>query len=575
MVDPNTGNEVDKVEVPGEGSYTIDPDGKVTFTPEPQFKGEGKGVDVKRVDKNGTPVTAKYTPKVNEVTPTGTPVESEGPQGQPQTGTPQFKGGDPSVPIDETVAPKLVDPNTGNEVDKVEIPGEGTYTVDPDGKVTFTPEPQFKGEGKGVDVKRVDKNGTPVTAKYTPKVNEVTPTGTPVESEGPQGQPQTGTPEFKGGNPLVPIDETVAPKLVDPNTGNEVDKVEIPGEGTYTVDPDGKVTFTPEPQFKGEGKGVDVKRVDKNGTPVTAKYTPKVNEVIPTAKPAETTGVQGQPQTGTPEFKGGDPLVPIDETAAPKLVDPQTGNKVPTLTIPNEGTYTANEDGTVIFTPDPKFTGKATPVTVERVDTNGTPAQTTYTPSVTAVTPTGTPTESEGPQGIEQTGTPEFKGGDPLVPIDENVAPKLVDPTTGNEVDKVEVPGESSYTVDPDGKVTFTPDPKFTGESKGVEVKRVDKNGTPVTAKYTPKVNAVTPTGTPTESEGPQGVEQNGTPEFKGGDPLVPIDENVAPKLVDPETGNKVSTLTIPNEGTYTANEDGTVTFTRTLNSQEKQLQLR
>ena len=56
------------------------------------------------------------------------------------------------------------------------IPGEGTYTVAPDGTVTFTPEKTFTGKGTGVTVKRVDKNGTPVTAKYTPNVTPVTPT---------------------------------------------------------------------------------------------------------------------------------------------------------------------------------------------------------------------------------------------------------------------------------------------------------------------------------------------------------------------------------------------------------------
>ncbi|WP_176746771.1 hypothetical protein, partial [Staphylococcus sp. HMSC065E08] len=75
---------------------------------------------------------------------------------------------------------------------------------------------------------------------------------------------------------------------------------------------------------------------------------------------------------------------------------------------------------------------------------NGTPAQTTYTPNVTAVTPVGTPATSEGPQGQPQKGTPTFKGGDPLVPIDDKVAPKLLDPKTGNEVDKVTVPGEGT-----------------------------------------------------------------------------------------------------------------------------------
>ena len=38
---------------------------------------------------------------------------------------------------------------------------------------------------------------------------------------------------------------------------------------------------------------------------VTAKYTPTVVPVTPTATPAETTDVQGATQIGKPEFKGG------------------------------------------------------------------------------------------------------------------------------------------------------------------------------------------------------------------------------------------------------------------------------
>ena len=63
----------------------------------------------------------------------------------------------------------------------------GTYTVAPDGTVTFTPEKDFTGQAKGVTVKRVDKNGTPVTAKYTPVVLPVTPTGKDVTSIGEKG----------------------------------------------------------------------------------------------------------------------------------------------------------------------------------------------------------------------------------------------------------------------------------------------------------------------------------------------------------------------------------------------------
>ena len=50
----------------------------------------------------------------------------------------------------------------------------------------------------------------------------------------------------------------------------------VDGEGTYTVSPDGTVTFVPEKSFTGTASGVTVKRVDKNGTEITAKYTPTV-----------------------------------------------------------------------------------------------------------------------------------------------------------------------------------------------------------------------------------------------------------------------------------------------------------
>ena len=61
----------------------------------------------------------------------------------------------------------------------------------------------------------MDKNGTEVTATYSPEFTKVTPTGTGATSTGPQGLPQTGTPTFQGGDPLVPIDETVEPTLRD------------------------------------------------------------------------------------------------------------------------------------------------------------------------------------------------------------------------------------------------------------------------------------------------------------------------------------------------------------------------
>ena len=411
-------NPEGKVVVPGEGTYTVDKDGKVTFTPEPQFTGTAKGVTVKRVDKNGTPVTATYTPTVTPVTPEGTPAETTGIQGATQEGTPTFKPGNPNVPIDEEVAPTL---EGANPEGKVVVPGEGTYTVDKDGKVTFTPEPQFTGTAKGVTVKRVDKNGTPVTATYTPTVTPVTPEGTPAETTGIQGATQEGTPTFKPGNPNVPIDEEVAPTL---EGANPEGKVVVPGEGTYTVDKDGKVTFTPEPQFTGTAKGVTVKRVDKNGIPVTAKYTPTVTPVTPTGENAETEGPKAKPQTSTIVFDKKDQdntTVNFDKGHENVALDPTTttlvgkdGKPTTEVKVPGEGTYTL-ANNVITFTPEPDFVGKATGVTVQVKDVNGTKVEKTYTPTIRPVT-----------TFVDEAGNPITvdKNNTPVVPEEDGTLPK-------------------------------------------------------------------------------------------------------------------------------------------------------
>ena len=524
--------------VPGEGTYKVNPDGTVTFTPEKTFTGTAKGVTVKRVDKNGTPVTSKYTPTVTPVTPEGTPAESTDIQGKEQTGKPEFKPGNPEVPMDDETPATFEDGST----EKV-VPGEGTYKVSPDGTVTFTPEKTFTGTAKGVTVKRVDKNGTPVTATYTPTVTPVTPISEPVVSSDIQGKEQTGKPTFTPGNPEVPMDDEVPATFEDGST----EKV-VPGEGTYKVNPDGTVTFTPEKTFTGTAKGVTVKRVDKNGTPVTAKYTPTVTPVTPTSEPVVSSDIQGKEQTGKPEFKPGNPEVPMDDEV-PATFEDGTTEKV----VPGEGTYKVSSDGTVTFTPEKSFTGTAKGVTVKRVDKNGTPVTATYTPTVTPVTPEGTLAESTGLQGVKQEGTPEFKPGNPNVPIDETVAPTL----EGADKDgKVVVPGEGTYTIDKDGKVTFTPEPQFVGKAKGVTVKRVDKNGTPVTATYTPTVKPVEPTGKPAKTINKKGETQTGKPTFTPANPNVPIDEKVPATFEDGST-EKV----VPGEGKYTVAPDGTVTF--------------
>ena len=551
------------------GTYSINSaTGEVTFTPtDKSYTGKVTPANVQAEDTNGTKVSTTYTPSIIPAQPEAEPVKTVDVQGATQTGKPVFQGGtamvngeEKTVEMDDTVPAKLVDPKTGDKVDSVTVEGEGTYTVASDGTVTFTPEKDFTGVAKGVEVVRQDKNGTPAKATYTPEVKPVTPTGTDAVTEDVQGSTQTGKPEFKGGTvtidgkeKTVEINEDKPAKLVDPKTGNPVDSVTIEGEGTYTVATDGTVKFTPEKNFTGKGTGVTVQREDKNGTPVTAKYTPVVKPATPTSSDVITTNVQGAIQEGTPTFEGGkvivngkEKTVEIDETVKPTFDDGTTEKKVP-----GEGTYTIDENGKVTFTPEKTFTGQAKGVTVKRVDKNGTPITAKYTPVVVPVTPTSKDSESEGPKGQTQSGTPTFEGGkvtingkEVPVEIDETVKPTFDDGTTEKKV-----PGEGTYTIDENGKVTFTPEPDFVGKATGVTVKRVDKNGTPVTAKYTPTVHPDT-----------SHVDKDGNPLSPTEDGTKPSKDIPGYKVVKTEIDEKGNTKHIYEKVTTThKDKDGNV----------------
>ena len=605
LVDPTTGNKVSSVTT-DQGTYTVDPTtGEVTFTPVEGFVGTATPMKVSANvtfnDESGNPVTVAtentYTPTVYGVQPSED--KTTGKQGQPQTsksGKDRFSelNNATNTPdgtnVDWTTAAYSLE--GANAEGKVVVDGEGTYSIDPTtGVVTFEPLPTFTGKAKGVNVEvsvtATDSEGNkvPVTSKgkYTPEVTPVTPTGTPVTSEGKQGQEQTGTPKFTQGDETAPItiNEQQPAKFVV--NGQPVDAKEIPATkdgkeiGKYKIDPlTGVVTFTPNKDFTGTPDPATVEVKDANGTPTTATYTPTVTPVVPTATPKETTGKQGQPQTQETEtmFKQGDEVAPIDKTTV-KLVDP-SGNEVTTMPAMKDGkevgTYTIDPTtGVITFQPNKDFVGTPDPAKVMAKDTNGTKVETTYTPTVTPVTPTAEPKETTGKQGQPQTQDTEsmFKQGDEVAPIDKTTV-KLVDPS-GNEVTTMPAMKDGkevgTYTIDPTtGVITFQPNKDFVGTPDPAKVMAKDTNGTKVETTYTPTVTPVTPTAEPKETTGKQGQPQTQETEsmFKQGDEVAPIDKTTV-KLVDP-SGNEVTTMPAMKDGkevgTYTIDPTtGVITF--------------
>jgi CshA-type fibril repeat protein len=123
--------------------------------------------------------------------------------------------------------------------------------------------------------------------------------------------------------------------------------------------------------------------------------------------------------------------------------------------------------------------------------------------------------------------------------------------------------------VNANGTVTFDPVATFNGTATAVRYQVSDTLGQVANTTITPTVNAPrTPTATPDTNTGNWDANQtispltNDTP----GEPTAPLDATtvklcgVAPNAQNPNNCSQ-TTLTITNQGTYTVNANGTVTF--------------
>ncbi|MGL5810794.1 MAG: CshA/CshB family fibrillar adhesin-related protein, partial [Nocardioides sp.] len=188
-------------------------------------------------------------------------------------------------------------------------------------------------------------------------------------------------------------------RLIDPATGNPATTVTT-AAGVYVVDPaTGGVTFTPATGFQGATPAVDYQVADSAGQIARAALVITVGGPPPTATADTGTTPQNVDVTVDPlandtPADGGPALDP----ASVKLLDPATDTYGTTVTIPGEGTYTVNPDGSVTFTPEPGFTGAAAPVTYQVADTDGGTDTATVTVTVTPVVPVA-------PTAVDDTGT--------------------------------------------------------------------------------------------------------------------------------------------------------------------------
>jgi CshA-type fibril repeat protein len=238
--------------------------------------------------------------------------------------------------------------------------------------------------------------------------------------------------------------------------------------------------------------------------------------------------------------------------------------------VPDEGTYTVNPDGTVRFDPLPTFTGTATSVDYQVTDSLGRTAGSTLTPEVAAPgPPVATPETKVLAPGATTTftnviGTNALALGAALQTGSTN-GPCLIDPITNLCGTTVTIADEGTWTIDQTtGVVTFVSLSTIeVGTHTPVTYRVTDVLGTTVTSTLTPIIPEV-PTVTNDEKVSDWDTNQTFSPfandKFDSNAPVVVS----SLKLCGP--GEVIGScsrtiLSIENEGTYTVNADGTVTF--------------
>jgi CshA-type fibril repeat protein len=237
----------------GKGVFTVDPaTGKATFTPEPSFTGDVPVVTYTVTDSFGHTTTAEIHVTVVPVVPLAANDASTSGYGSPVTI--DILGNDQPGDTHTSLVPSTLvfTDAAATEGGKVLfVAGQGTWRVNSDGTVTFTPAEGFSGRTSPVGYRVSDTNGVVTTASIT----VVVAAGPAASDDQVKGSRRTIS------VPVLANDHAGDGCTMDPSTvvlldsdGNWIDatgSLVVDGEGAWTVNADGTLTFAATASFHG------------------------------------------------------------------------------------------------------------------------------------------------------------------------------------------------------------------------------------------------------------------------------------------------------------------------------------
>ncbi|MCL4264506.1 MAG: tandem-95 repeat protein [Anaerolineae bacterium] len=492
---------------PGHGTAVLNPDGAITYTPDPDFNSgdSANGTDefsYTLSDGNGAVDTATVTITVLPVNDPPTAGDDTGTTNEDTAVT---------IPVLANDSDVEGDPLT---VTDVGTPTQGTAVRNGDGSVTYTPDAHIYGTDSFTYTVSDGAGGLSVAA--------VTITIIPVNDPPLAVHDAATTTE----DTAVTID--VLANDSDPDGDSlTVTAVTSPTNGALTILPDGRITYTPAAHFHGSDSFTYT--ISDGSAQATASVTITVNEV------------------NDPPLAADDAILTAEETAVTIDVlandsdpdgDPLT---VSSVTAPTHGTAVINGDHTVTYTPAAGFNG---------VDSFSYTISDGRGGSDTAVVTITVSAENDNPVAVDDAVTTDE---DTAVTIDvlANDDDEDGDPLT---ISSLTQPTQGTAVLDPDDTITYTPHAHSHG-SDSFTYTLSDGQGGSDTATVTITVNPV--------NDMPVAVNDTAT---TNEDTAVTIAVLANDSDMDGDTLT-VTAITTPTQGTAVINPGGSVTYSPAADS--------
>ncbi len=452
-LDPVTPGQQTTLVVVGEGTFSDNGAGNVTFTPEPTFTGMSSVTYVVNDNDGGTSNAATITITVN-APPVANPDTALTQLNTPVTVAVTANDTDADGTIDAATVD--LDPATAGQQTTFAVAGEGTFSDDGAGNVTFTPEPAFTGMSSITYTVNDNDGGTSNTATIT-----ITSNAPPVAN--------TDTALTQLDTPItvaVTANDTDADGTIDaatvdldPVTAGQQTTFVVAGEGTFSDDGAGNITFTPVAAFTGMSSASYMVNDNDGGTSNTATITITIN--APPVANTDTALTQlNTPITVAVTANDTDTDGTIDATTVD--LDPVTAGQQTTFVAAGEGTFSDDGAGNVTFTPEPTFTGVSS--IAYTVNDNDSGTSNTATITITS----NAPPVANADTALTQLNTPVTVS----VTVNDTDADGTIgattvdlDPATAGQQTTFVVAGEGTFSDDGAGNVTFIPEPTFTGMS--------------------------------------------------------------------------------------------------------------